>query len=322
MTAMKSDLLSRIETSTGTGKGAGQLELLLFRLDDRTLYGINVFKIKEILPCPPVNEVPMSDPRIIGLIDLRGQILSLVDLARALDLPPISRNEENICLYTEFSRQQLGFLVRNVERIIYVNWHAVRLPPATLSYNPYLTAITPHEGELVQIIDIERVLADILPESMELTTTLEVDPQLMKRFTVIGVDDSRVARNHLKKIFEHIGVDYQLAEDGKKALDLLGKMVMDAEDGMAPPVHERLLAVVSDVEMPEMDGYMLTEAVRRHPRLKHLPILLNSSISTEVGQQTALRVGATDFLTKWDANALADRLNALARERLDQQPSP
>ena len=134
---MKSDLLSRIETSTGTGQGAGQLELLLFRLDDKTLYGINVFKIKEILPCPPINEVPMSDPRIIGLIDLRGHILSLVDLALALDLPPVERSGENICLYTEFSRQQLGFLVRNVERIIYVNWHAVRLPPETLSHNPY-----------------------------------------------------------------------------------------------------------------------------------------------------------------------------------------
>ncbi len=316
---MKSDLLSRIETSTGTGQGAGQLELLLFRLDDRTLYGINVFKIKEILPCPPINEVPMSDPRIIGLIDLRGHILSLVDLALALDLPPVERSGENICLYTEFSRQQLGFLVRNVERIIYVNWHAVRLPPETLSHNPYLTAITPYEGELVQIIDIERVLADILPESTQLTTTLEVDPEQMKQFTVLGVDDSRVARNHLKQIFEHLGVDYQLAEDGKKALELLGRMVMDAEDGMAAPAEERLLAVVSDVEMPEMDGYMLTEAIRRHPKLKHLPVLLNSSISAEVGMQAALRAGANDFLTKWDANTLAERLNSLAQERLSQR---
>ncbi|SIO11703.1 two-component system, chemotaxis family, response regulator CheV [Sulfurivirga caldicuralii] len=317
---MKSDLLSRIETSTGTGKSAGQLELLLFRLDDRTLYGINVFKIKEILPCPPVNLVPMADPRTIGLIDLRGQILSVVDLARALELPPLDpQGEEATCLYTEFSRQQLGFLVRNVERIIYVHWHDVRLPPETLSHNPYLTAITPFEGELVQIIDIERVLADILPESLELDSTVDIDPEQMKRFTVIGVDDSRVARNHLKKIFEHLGVDFQLAEDGKKALDLLGRMVMDAEDGMAPPVHERLLAVVSDVEMPEMDGYMLTEAIRRHPQLKTTPIILNSSISSEIGEQAAMRAGASDFLTKWDANTLAERLLALAQQRLSKQ---
>lgn len=317
---MKSDLISRIETSTGTGKGAGQLELLLFRLDDRTLYGINVFKIKEILPCPPVSQIPMADPRIIGLIDLRGQVLSLVDMARALDLPPLDHhNQEALCLYTEFSRQQLGFLVRNVERIIYVPWHDVRLPPATLSHNPYLTAITPFEGQLVQIIDIERVLADILPESMELREIPEVDRDAMKQFTVIGVDDSRVARNHLKKIFEHLGVDFQLAEDGKKALDLIGKMVMDAEDGIAPPVHERLLAVVSDVEMPEMDGYMLAEAMRRQPQMKSVPLLLNSSISSEVGKQAALRAGANDFLTKWDANTLAERLQALAQERLSQQ---
>lgn len=310
------DLLSKIEAQTGTGKSSGQIELLLFRLNGKTLFGVNVFKIKEIMPCPPISKVPKSDPRIIGLLDIRDQVLSAVDIALSLDMPPqdLSKGDATM-LYMEFSRQKLCFIIQDVERIVYFNWRDLRLPPDILSSSPYVTAITTYQGQIVQVIDIERVLLDIIGEEVNIHAIDYSDPSLFKGMTLIGVDDSRVARAHLKTIFEKLEVDYHIVKDGKQAIELLEKLHKDSE-AHGKLLSNEILSVISDVEMPEMDGYTLVAEMKKRPEFKNIPVILNSSISEQVGQALAKKVGAVAFLTKWDANELIAKLRELMQHRL------
>ena len=308
------DLLSKIEAQTGTGKSSGQVELLLFRLHGSTLYGINVFKIKEIMDCPPISKVPKSDPRIIGLSDVREQFLPIVDMALALDMPPQKLEGECTMLYMEFSRQRLGFVIEDVERIAYFGWHDLRLPPDILSHTPYITAITTYQNQIVQVIDIERVLLDITGDEIEFQSVHPSEKEIMESFTIIGVDDSRVARLHLKKIFGQLGVDYKIAKDGREALKMLNEMANEAEN-QGEILSRQILAVISDVEMPEMDGYTLVAQMKKVPAFKQIPVILNSSISEQVGEQMAKKVGAAAFLTKWDAGELIEKLKELAMSK-------
>jgi len=310
------DLLSKIEAQTGTGKSSGQVELLIFRLHGDTLFGVNVFKIKEIMPAPPISQVPKSDPRIVGLLDVRGQILPAVDIALALDLPPQDLTKEEITmLYMEFSRQKLCFLIQDVERIVYFNWSDLRLPPDIFSNSPYITAITTYQGKIVQVIDIERVLLDILGEDDTVHAIDQSETSLFEGLTLIGVDDSKVARSHLKSIFEKLGVYYHIAKDGKEALELLEDLEKQAE-AEGKLLSNEVLAIISDVEMPEMDGYTLTAELKKCPQFKDIPVILNSSISEHVGESMAKKVGAYSFLTKWDATGLVDNLKSIVQRRL------
>ncbi|GAB6035088.1 chemotaxis protein [Galenea microaerophila] len=307
------DLLSKIEAQTGTGKSSSQIELLLFRLHGETLYGVNVFKIKEIMPAPPISKVPKSDPRIVGLLDVRGQIISAVDIALALDMPPQDLSQDDITLlYMEFSRQTLCFLIQDVERIVYFNWHDMRLPPDILSHTPYITAITTFENQIVQVIDIEKILLDVMGDDTQIHAIDLDDQALFSGKTLIGVDDSRVARAHLKNIFDKLGVDYHIVKDGKEALELLETLEKEAESE-GKGLSNEILAIISDVEMPEMDGYTLVSELKKRPEFKNIPVILNSSISQHVGEGMAKKVGAAAFLTKWDANELLEKLRELAQ---------
>ena len=302
------DLLSKIEAQTGTGKSSGQIELLLFRLHGKTLYGVNVFKIKEIMPAPAISKVPKSDPRIVGLLDVRGQILSAVDIALALDMPPQDLSKDDVTLlYMEFSRQTLCFLIQDVERIVYFNWHDMRLPPDIISHKPYITAITTYENQIVQVIDIERILLDVMGDDIQMHAIDLDDQALFAEKTLIGVDDSRVARAHLKKIFDKLGVDYHIVKDGKEVLELLETLEKDAESE-GKLLSNDILAIISDVEMPEMDGYVLTQKIKADPRMKHLPVIMHSSLTADANMAMGKGVGADAYVPKFQPRELAATL--------------
>ena len=286
-----------------------RLELLLFRLDGPQLYGINIFKVREIIPTPKYSPVPKADERIVGIGDIRGENLILIDLAQCIGLPPLKGQPNTFTMISEFSHQQQGFIVQGVERIAYLYWEDVTPPPATLAHSPYLTAITRFENQIVEIIDVEKVMAELTQEKMEISEGLvhmadqaEFDPA---DYFVLAVDDSVVAREHIRNVLSKLGVRFQIVQDGKQALTLLKKWAKDAEDGMADAVSDRVLMVITDVEMPEMDGYTLSKSIRQDPRLKDLYVVLNSSLTGTVNEEFAQKAGADQFFTKWDTDALA-----------------
>ncbi len=318
----QSELLKSMEQHS-SDVGLHRLELLLFRLDGSQLYGINIFKVKEIIPTPQVSPIPKADERIVGIADMRGENLVIIDLAQCIGLSPLKGQQNTFTMVSEFSHQQQGFLVQDVERIAYLYWEDVTPPPDTLSSSPYLTAITRFDNQIVEIIDVEKVMAELTQEKMDISASLsamagavEFDPS---DYFILAVDDSRVAREHLRKVLSELGVRFQLASNGREALNMLQKWAKDAEDGMADSVDKRVLMVLSDVEMPEMDGYTLTREIRHDPRLKDVHVVLNSSLTGQVNEDYANKVGADRFFTKWDTDGIAHMIFDYIHEQCQKE---
>ena len=297
--------------------GFNQLELLLFRLQGERLFGINVFKVREIIRTPAITPVPHSDPRVLGLATLRDLSISMIDLGRAIGLPPVDLSQPTFTLVTEFNHRMQGFVVRAVERIAYLSWHSIALPPPALAEAPYLTAVARLQGHLIQIIDVERVMAELVDEKVSVSSEMlnQTAGSRMADHFVLGVDDSAIARRHLQQVFTSLGVQHQVVKDGLQALQLLQQWAEEgAQSGRA--VSDRVLMVISDVEMPEMDGYHLVQAIRRDPRLRDLYVVLNSSLSSQANLRFAERAGADCFFTKWSADELSqlilDRVHAVS----------
>ena len=302
---MATGLLASIDLSTQLA-GHNRLALLLFRLGARQIFGINVFKVQEVITTPPIATVPGSHALVRGIADLRGGIVPVIDLAKALGED--AGEAPAHVIVTEYNRTVQGFLVRGVERIIHVEVAKVQLPPAAGAEAGYLTAVTRHGEELVQIVDVEKVLQEVMGEPPPLSAELSgrgLGNDLGLR--VLVADDSRVARTQVEKVLRQVGVDCVLVNDGREALNYL--------QTAAPrgPIAEQLLMVISDIEMPVMDGYTLTTEIRRDPRLKDLYVLLHTSLSGVFNKAMVQRVGADRFISKFGA----DELGRAVLERLE-----
>ncbi|OOZ41494.1 chemotaxis protein CheW [Solemya pervernicosa gill symbiont] len=292
--------------------GHNRLELLMFRLGARQRFGINVFKVQEVIQCPALTSVPHSHPVIRGVANLRGNTIPLVDLGMAIKMKPIDDLKEAFVIITEFNRTTIGFLVSSVDRIINTNWEDILPPPKGMSRGTYLTAVTRVDDELVEIIDVEKVLAEVMSVSEEISQEVlsDVDEVGDMPHHVLIADDSSVARNQVKRTLDQIGVETTLANDGKQALDILLKWAEDED-----PKLKRLAMVLSDIEMPEMDGYTLTTSIRNDPRLTGLYVLLHSSLSGVFNNAMVEKVGANKFIAKFKpdelAGAVLDRIKAV-----------
>jgi two-component system chemotaxis response regulator CheV len=285
-----------------------RLELLLFSLAGQQRFGINVLKVKEVIPCPELTRLPASHPSTCGIATLRGESLAVVDLSRAIGKRPLSQAErENYSvIVTEFNRQMQGFLVENVDRIVGKEWNDVMPPPKGLGAAIYSSGVTRIDEELIQILDVERIMGEINNEDIDASIAeMEINSNFQKRILV--VDDSAMARSQTAKTLDKLGVEYDVAVNGKEALQKLR-----AAHESANPFG----LLLSDIEMPEMDGYGLTHEVRLDPELTHLYILLHTSLNGAINQEKAEKAGADTVLTKFVplelARAVVDGINAIS----------
>ncbi len=291
--------------------GQNRLELLLFSLGGKQLYGINVFKVKEVLQCPPLNEIPKRNPVVRGVAHIRGGTIPIMDLKMATGSPPLKNIDDCFVIITEYNRSTQGFLVRGVERIVNMNWSAIHPPPSGAGKDNYLTAVTEVEGNLVEIIDVEKILAEVSPLPTEVSEEVieESNRNVAVRKHVLISDDSAIARKQIHKVAQSLGMEVTLAKDGREALDILEGVVAEGKD----PYREFLL-VISDIEMPEMDGYTFTAEVRANPKLKDMHIVLHTSLSGVFNEAMVQKVGANDFLAKFHPDELANRINSRLAE--------
>jgi two-component system chemotaxis response regulator CheV len=268
-----------------------------------------VFKVREVIRTPHISPVPKSDPRVIGIADIRGTTMPMIDLPLALDMEPLSSVPGTLTIVTEFNSSIQGFLVGSVDRIVHLRWEDILPPPETLMNVNYLTGITKVGNALVEIVDVERVLQEIAGHAnTDVSDKVAKDGQIVtngRDFLVIGCDDSVVARTKLKSVLDRVGVRSLIFNNGRLALEALQKMAVKSERGVAPPMSKRVLMVVSDIEMPEMDGYTLTANIRKDPLLKDLYVILNSSLSGVFNDNLTQKVGANMFLSKWHTDELA-----------------
>ncbi len=284
--------------------GRNRLELLMFRLSGPQLYGINVFKVKEVLQCPPLSNVPQSHPVVRGISNIRGSTISIMDLSMAIGGSPVTDIENAFIIISEYNRSTQGFLVKEVDRIINLNWKDMLLPPAVAAGASYLTAVTYVNEKMVEIIDVERVLAEVMgvkeDVSEEVLENANLDEGSQKNLILVS-DDSLVARKQVCRTIENeLHLETITTKDGKEAIDLL-KSWADNND----PKLDRLAMIISDIEMPEMDGYTFTTEVRADDRLKHLHVILHTSMSGVFNQTMVDRVGANKFIAKFEPDILA-----------------
>lgn len=285
--------------------GRNRLELLMFRLGSRQLYGINVFKVREVLQCPKLSSVPRSHQVVRGIANIRGKTITIMDISMAIGGSPIQDIENSFVIISEYNRNVQGFLVQEVDRIVNLNWKDIHAPPSgTAAGSSYLTAVTHVDDKMVAVIDVERILAEVMGTKDTLSQEMvdRVSRTGMKKDLVLVSDDSIVARKQVCKTLEKdMFMETVTAKNGKQALEIL-KTWADEND----PNLERLAMVISDIEMPEMDGYTFTTSVRADDRLKGIYIILHTSMSGVFNQEIVDKVGADKFIAKFEPDALAE----------------
>ena len=285
--------------------GQNRLELLLFKLGSSQVYGINVFKVKEVLQCPKLTMMPKLNPVVRGVAHIRGGTIPILDLSMATGSSPLPNIENSFVIISEYNRTVQGCLVSSVERIVNTNWDAIHPPPSGTGQESYLTAVTEIKGKLVEIIDVEKVIAEVVPSSATISEeVLEEIPQEEGEDLghILIVDDSSVARKQVQKCMESVGLETTLFKNGQEALTHLKGLV---EQGVNPA--DKYIMMISDIEMPEMDGYTLTSAVKADPAMSELHIMLHTSLSGVFNHAMVEKVGADDFMAKFSPDNLASK---------------
>ncbi len=281
--------------------GQNRLELLLFRLNGRQRFGINVFKVREVLQCPRLTAMPKLHPFVRGVAHIRGQTISVIDLSMATGGRPVQDLSQAFIIIAEYNCSVQGFLVGNVERIINMNWESILPPPKGAGRYNYMTAVTEIDGELIEILDVEKILDAISPVNTDVSADVVASSEEhhTRGSLVMVADDSSVARKQVQKALNAIGVECIMAKDGKDALNMLKDM---AKKG---PITDQIRVVISDIEMPEMDGYTLTAEIRSNPELKGLHVILHTSLSGVFNHAMVQKVGADNFIAKFHPDELA-----------------
>jgi len=290
--------------------GENRLELLLFTLGGGQRFGINVFKVQEVIQCPPLTRMAQANPMVRGITHMRGRTISILDLGMAIGKAPIENVAESFVVVAEYNRSVQGFLVTGVDRIVNMKWDEIKTPPKGLGANNYMTAVTEVDGELIELIDVEKILAELIGVTTDVSDTTQVEGSHDRPIRLLVVDDSSVARNQIKRTLEQLGMECVLAKNGREGVDVLLDMVKDNEN-----ISEQIDAVISDVEMPEMDGYTLTTEIRKNEHLKALPILLHTSLSGTFNKNMVSKVGADMFVPKFNAEELSESVRSLLKDK-------
>jgi two-component system, chemotaxis family, chemotaxis protein CheV len=309
-----SKLLDSIDQRTRL-VGENRLELLMFRLRGRQLFAINVFKVQEVVKVPVLRAVPHSHPHVKGVAHLRGQTVPVIDLSAAIGSGPITDMTNANLIVAEYNRSVQAFLIGAVDRIINLNWELILPPPKGTGRSHFLTAITRLDEELVEILDVERVLADIIPYNTQVSDEI-LDADLAteakkRKLKILMADDSPTAVRQVQATLQNLGVEVVYVQDGLQALKQLQQWSREGRN-----IDDEIFMMITDAEMPEMDGYRLTAEVRKDAALKHLYVVLHTSLSGSFNKAMVEKVGCDDFLSKFQPDELAKVVQKRLRQVL------
>lgn len=294
--------------------GANELELVVFRMygtyPDGTPeilnYGVNVAKVREIIPMPILTKVPDMPAYAEALAEVRGEVVPIVDLGSWMKV--VTSAEAEIrpkVIVLEMLGTTVGMIVHDVERIRRIKWDQIKPPPSLLQakHGGRITGVTKIEDEgqsLLLILDLESVISDIgalMPKHGVASEEIERLGRKKLKGNVLIADDSSVARKILRDTLESAGLHVIEAIDGKQALEVLYDFLQKIGD---KPITEYINLIITDVEMPEMDGLTFTKNVKDNPKLQMLPIVVNTSLSGDENRNKAAIVGADGYLVKFD----------------------
>ena len=288
-------------------------ELLLFRLgeaansDRRELFGINVFKVREILVMPEVTAMVNMPPTVMGVANIRGQMITVINLPAVVGCKPTKGL--GILLVTEFARTTQAFAVEEVNEIVRLEWKQVL--SAEGSGGGLVTSIARLDGNaentrLAQVLDVEQILRDVLPEEEKYkgvaapTTKINLPPGTI----ILAADDSAVARMMIEQGLQAMGVPYIMTKTGQEAWDQLQAISAKAV-AEGKTIKDKVALVLTDLEMPVMDGFTLTRNIKQDPRFKGMPVIIHSSLTGTTNEGHVKSVGADAYIAKFVAEELA-----------------
>ncbi len=306
-----SRVMSMIDGKTRLA-GSNKMELLLFGMGEAETFGINVFKVREVCEVRAITATPNMPASVEGIISLRGSIIPVINLSACAGLPRHVGGGKLII--TEFSSSTQAFLVKEVDRIVRVDWEQVKAPQAALTAGGrgLVTAITElPDGKLVSILDVEQILSDVMGEvNPGRLDAVQADNVL----PIFFADDSALARKKITQVLDQMGLPHQEAHNGQDAWTRLQSMAAQADqDGVR--LHRRLGLVLVDAEMPEMDGYVLTRHIKADRRFEGIPVLMHSSLSSIANRKLGQQVGVDAYVAKFHFDELAGAITGMLRNR-------
>lgn len=293
---------------------SNKFELLLFRLgtsqheSKSELYGINVFKLREIVPMQKINRAAGMVSPLLGVVNIRDQIMPVIDLPAALGCTPTTGL--NLLLITEYARSTQAFAVESVDNIIRLDWSQVHAADSGVS-SRNITSIASMEDEngnkdLALVLDVEQILYDIIPSGRD----VDVDAIEEKIYALkpgalaIVAEDSKVARSMLEQGLKGMGIPALMHTTGLEAWEKIQSIAAEAK-AAGQPITDRIGLVLTDIEMPEMDGFTLTRNIKNEPALKHIPVVIHSSLSGSANEDHVRKVGANGYVAKFDVAELS-----------------
>jgi two-component system chemotaxis response regulator CheV len=297
--------------------GNSMFELLLFRLgeapgtDKRELFGINVFKVREILVMPEITAMVNSPPAVMGVANIRGQMITVINLPKMVGTNPTKGL--GILLVTEFARTTQAFAVEEVSEIVRLEWKQVL--SAEGRGGGLVTSIARLDGDaedtrLAQVLDVEQILRDVFPEQHQVEVEDVHKLQIPAGTVVLAADDSAVARMMIEQGLKAMGVPYVMTKSGKEAWDRLNAMASDAE-AQGQTIRDKVALVLTDLEMPEMDGFTLCRNIKLDGRFSGIPVVIHSSLTGTTNEEHVKKVGADAYVAKFVADELAQTIRTV-----------
>lgn len=298
---------------------SNKFELLLFRLGESAsgknheLFGINVFKVREILVMPPITEMANASVNVLGVANIRGQIIPVIDLAAVVGCKPT--HGLSILLVTEFARTTQAFAVEEVNEIVRLDWKQVL--SAEGQGGGLVTSIARLDGDkadtrLAQVLDVEQILREVMPQDKTIDEFKTSGPKitLPPGTVILAADDSATARSLIERGLTAMGLPFIMTKTGKEAWDRL-QSISDAAVSEGKSVHDKIALVLTDLEMPEMDGFTLTRHVKGDARFRNIPVVIHSSLTGSANEDHVTSAGADAYIAKFKADELAQTLRSV-----------
>ena len=277
--------------------------MLMFKLSLTQSFAIGTLKVREIVPFQPMTQLPYSHHHVIGTVTIRNLTVPVIDMSAAVGFRPISPQEYQSCvlIVTDCLRTVVAFLVRSIDKIIECDWRSIESPPSSVGQNVFVTGITRYQDRIVQMLDVELLLSKIYPEyeNAQIPMLTDVERERLKALNILLVDDSLIARKQLSDALDSINIPYNICNNGMDALKMMREQ---AQRGQAIDL------LVSDIEMPGLDGYELAFEVQNDDSLRHAYCILHTSLSSEICVDRAQQVGAHEALEKFNAGELIEAM--------------
>lgn len=304
--------------------GTNKFELLLFRLggdangEHSELFGINVFKIREIVAMPTITKVAGAPDHVLGVVNLRGQIIQVLDLPGIAGVTPVTGL--NIMLVTEFARTTQAFAVESVEEIVRLDWAQVMSAERSAGSGMVtsiarLEAVDGELARLAQVLDVETILRNLNPDAHteNVEQAVGAKMQLKPGAVILAADDSVVARALIEQGLDAMGLPFVMTKSGKECWDQLNH-IAEAAEAEGKTVHDKVALVLTDLEMPEMDGFTLTRNIKSNARFGNMPVVIHSSLSGTTNEEHVKNVRADAYVAKFSAEDLSRTLRTLLRQ--------